>query len=74
MHTLCATMRFGVRIFGRIEGFNDGDRGSMALILMGHALRLPTSYVEKPPFPVRMKDHAKASIVVRKSNIRTYTP
>ena len=25
-------------------------------------------------FPVRIKDHAKASTVVRKSNIRTYTP
>ena len=35
---------------------------------------VPTTYVEKPPFPVRIKDHAKASIVVRKSNIRTYTP
>ena len=35
---------------------------------------VPTSYVEKPPFPVRIKDHAKASIVVRKSNIKTYTP
>ena len=34
----------------------------------------PTSYVEKPPFPVRIKDHAKASTIVRKSNIRTYTP
>ena len=34
----------------------------------------PTSYVEKPPFPVRIKDHAKASTVVRKSNIRIYTP
>ena len=35
---------------------------------------VPTSYVEKPPFPVRIKDHAKASTMVRKSNIRTYTP
>ena len=35
---------------------------------------VPTAYVEKPPFPVRMKDHAKASTVVRKSNTRTYTP
>ena len=35
---------------------------------------VPTSYVEKPPFPVRIKDHAKALTVVRKSNIRTYTP
>ena len=28
---------------------------------------VPTAYVEKPPFPVRIKDHAKASTVVRKS-------
>ena len=35
---------------------------------------VPTTYVEKPPFPVRMKDHAKASTVVRKSNTRSYTP
>ena len=35
---------------------------------------IPTASVEKPPFPVRIKDHVKASIVVRKSNTRTYTP
>ena len=35
---------------------------------------VPTTYVEKPPFPVRIKDHAKTSTVVRKSNTRTYTP
>ena len=35
---------------------------------------VPTAYIEKPPFPIRIKDHAKASTVVRKSNIRTYTP
>ena len=35
---------------------------------------VPIAYVEKPPFPVRIKDHAKASTVVRKSNIRNYTP
>ena len=35
---------------------------------------VPTTYVEKPPFLVRIKDHAKASTVVRKSNTRTYTP
>ena len=34
---------------------------------------VPTSYAEKPPFPIRMKDHAKASTVVRKSYTRTYT-
>ena len=35
---------------------------------------VPTAYVEKPHFPVRIKDHAKASTVVRKSNTRTPTP
>ena len=34
----------------------------------------PTTYIGKPPFPVRIKDRAKTSTVVRKSNIRTYTP
>ena len=33
-----------------------------------------TGYIEKPPFPVRIKDHAKASTVVRKSYTRTPTP
>ena len=33
-----------------------------------------TAYIEKPPFPVRMKEHAKVSTVVRKSNTRTPTP
>ena len=28
---------------------------------------VPTTYIEKPPFPVRIKDHAKASTVVNKS-------
>ena len=35
---------------------------------------VPTAYVEKPPFPVRIKDHAKASTVVNKSNIKTPKP
>ena len=35
---------------------------------------VPTAYIEKPPFPVRINDHAKASTVVRKSNTRTPTP
>ena len=30
-----------------------------------------TAYIEKPPFPVRIKDHAKASTVVNKSYIKT---
>ena len=34
---------------------------------------VPTAYIEKPPFPVRIKDHAKASTVVNKINIRTPT-
>ena len=35
---------------------------------------VPSTYIEKPPFPVRIKDHAKASTMVRKSNARTSTP
>ena len=35
---------------------------------------VPTTYVEKPPFHVRIKDHAKASTVVHRNNIRTYSP
>ena len=33
---------------------------------------VPATYIEKPPFPVRIKDHAKASTVVH--NTRTPTP
>ena len=35
---------------------------------------VPTAYIEKPPFPLRIKDHAKGSTVVRKSNTGTPTP
>ena len=35
---------------------------------------VPTAYIEKPPFPVRMKEHTKASIVVNKSYVRTPKP
>src|SRR5215216_6304131 len=35
---------------------------------------VPTAYIEKPPFPVRMKEHAKISTVVNKSYIRTPKP
>ena len=35
---------------------------------------VPTTNIEKPPFPVRIKDHAKASTMVNKSNIRTPKP
>ena len=35
---------------------------------------LPTAYIEKPPFPARIKEHAKVSTVVNKSNIRTPRP
>ena len=35
---------------------------------------VPTAYIEKPPFHVRIKDHAKSSTVVHKSNARTPTP
>ena len=35
---------------------------------------VPTAYIEKRPFPVRIKEHAKASAVVHKSYTRTPTP
>jgi hypothetical protein len=35
---------------------------------------VPTAYIEKPPFPVRIKEHAKVSTVVNKSNIRASRP
>ena len=35
---------------------------------------VPSAYIEKPPFPVRMKEHAKVSIVVNKSYIGTRKP
>ena len=35
---------------------------------------VPIAYIEKPPFPVRMKEHAKASTVVNKSYVRTPKP
>ena len=35
---------------------------------------MPTAYIEKPPFPIRIKEHAKVSTVVNKSYIRTPKP
>ena len=35
---------------------------------------VPIAYIEKPPFPVRIKEHAKVSIVVNKSFVRTAKP
>ena len=35
---------------------------------------VPTAYIEKPPFLVRIKEHAKVSTVVNKSNIREPKP
>jgi hypothetical protein len=35
---------------------------------------VPTAYIEKPPFPIRIKEHAKATTVVNKSNIRAPRP
>ena len=35
---------------------------------------VPTSYIEKPPFPIRMKEHTEVSTVVNKSNIRATKP
>ena len=35
---------------------------------------VPTTYIEKPPFPIRIKDHAKTSTVVRKSILEHLHP
>ena len=35
---------------------------------------MPTGYIEKPHYPVRIKEHAKVSTVVRKSNIKAPKP
>ena len=35
---------------------------------------VPTAYIEKPPFPVRIKEHAKVSTVVNKIFVRTPPP
>ena len=35
---------------------------------------VPSAYIEKPPFPVRIKDHSKASTVIRRGYSRTPTP
>ena len=35
---------------------------------------VPTTYIEKPPFPVRIKEHAKVSTMVNKSYIATSKP
>ena len=35
---------------------------------------MPTAYIEKPPFPIRMKERAKVSTMVNKSYIRTAKP
>ena len=35
---------------------------------------VPSAYIEKPPFPVRIKEHAKVSTMVNKSYVRTPKP
>ena len=35
---------------------------------------VPTTYIEKPPFPIWIKEHAKVLTVVNKSNIRAPRP
>ena len=35
---------------------------------------MPTAYIEKPPFSVRIKEHDKFLIMVKKSNIRAPRP
>ena len=35
---------------------------------------MPTAYIEKPPFLIRIEEHAKVSNMVRKSNIKAPKP
>src|SRR3989337_1847734 len=35
---------------------------------------VPNAYIEKPPFPVRIKEHAKVSTIIHKSYIRAPRP
>ena len=35
---------------------------------------VPSAYIEKPPFPVRIKEYAKVSIVVNETNTRAPRP
>ena len=35
---------------------------------------VPSAYIEKPPFPLRIKEHGKASTVVNKSYVRAPKP
>ena len=35
---------------------------------------VPTAYIEKPPFPFNIKEHARVSTVVNKSYIKTPKP
>src|SRR3990172_12447122 len=35
---------------------------------------VPTAYIEKPPFPVRIKEHVKVPTTIRKSRIRAPKP
>ena len=34
-------------------------------------LLVPIAYIKKPPFPIRIKEHAKARTMIHKSNIKT---
>ena len=35
---------------------------------------MPTAYIEKPHFPIRIKEHSNATTVVHKSNIKALKP
>ena len=53
---------------------NLGQWAKDGTIIYNVDLVVPTAYIEKPPFPVRMKEHAKVSTMVNKSYIRTPKP
>ena len=52
-----------------------GDHYYHGLCDLGSSVSVvPFAYIEKPPFPVKIKEHAKVSTVVNKSYIRTPKP
>ena len=44
--------------------------------IQAHATNLvvPTAFIERPPFPVKIKEHSKATTMVHKSNNKASKP
>jgi hypothetical protein len=56
------------------EVVKEPDIAREETILYNVDLVVPTTYIEKPPFPVRIKEHAKVPTTIRKSQIRAPKP